>query len=175
MYEAAFVITNTKDLVLDSSNRNRLDLFWDVYNEMAERSVVFDVHIYEKLIVAHCRGGNVQLAKDVLLKAEEKFGMVSVAVYGLVNEALCMKGDVDEALELKKRMIIKGLVPSKHILIEGLLKGRDAAAANGLVHEMVSLGMNIDPKIYDSFICVMSKEGAMEKAKALFDGMIASE
>lgn len=53
------------------------------------------------------------MVKDVFFKVEEKFGMVSVVVYGLVNEVLCKKGDVDEVFELKKRMIIKGLVLSK--------------------------------------------------------------
>lgn len=58
------------------------------------------------------------------------------------------------------------------ILIEGLLKGRDVDVVNGLVYEMVFFGMNIDFKMYDFYICVMLKEGVMEKVIVFFDGMI---
>lgn len=67
--EVVFVIINIKDLVFDLLRcnylldvflkRNCFDLFWDVYNEMVERSLVFDVYGYEKLIGVYCRGGNV--------------------------------------------------------------------------------------------------------------------
>lgn len=101
-------------LLKDLLRGNRMELFWMVYEGMAESKLDLDVYSYTTVINAYFKVGSVREAKRILGEMEYKGYNPNLVTYNVVIKGLCRSGDLDEALRVKKSMAENGFIPDQY-------------------------------------------------------------
>ncbi|XP_015612054.1 pentatricopeptide repeat-containing protein At1g52640, mitochondrial isoform X2 [Oryza sativa Japonica Group] len=84
-----------------------------LFDEMVKRGVELDVHVYNALIDALCRGGDITSAQEQLSNMQKSHGLVpNAATYGPFLHAACASKDVRAALRVLDRMHTHALTPN---------------------------------------------------------------
>ncbi|EYU40958.1 hypothetical protein MIMGU_mgv1a026647mg, partial [Erythranthe guttata] len=114
------------------------------------------------------KNGHILAARDLLL--DKTIYKPDVKAYNAVINGLCKNGTLDDALELKSRMIDKGISPTVVTWKE----------VKGLLNEMVNHKISLDVVTLNVLVDAFCKEGnvkeareqeKMDKAKELFDSI----
>jgi leucine-rich PPR motif-containing protein len=90
--------------------------------------IAFGVYTYGTMINAHFKARNVNEAKRVFLEMGGKGCSPNVVAYNVVIHGLYKVGCIDEAIEMKKSMVKKGLsliVIHRRLLSIGIVGKRD--------------------------------------------------
>ncbi|GFY97686.1 hAT family dimerization domain-containing protein [Actinidia rufa] len=133
-----------KMLSRDLLKANRLELFWKVFEAMSKANVAFDVYACTNMVNAHSKVGNVKEAKKVLVEMRDKGCNPNVGTYNVVIGGLCRAGLHAVAIETKKSMVEKGLVPDSYThatLINGFCAKRRSKEAKMVLVEMTDLSL----------------------------------
>ncbi|PRQ20552.1 putative pentatricopeptide [Rosa chinensis] len=83
---------------------------------------------------------------------------------------------VDEAIELKKLMVEKGLTPDRYtysVVIDGLCRQKRSEEAKLVLNEMYDIGLNPDRTMYIALIDGFLKENNVDKALRIKEEMVA--
>lgn len=87
-----------------------MDLFFQVFDFMRERSLGLDLYSFSSLVAAYFRVGDVGAAKRVLVETGKKGLCSNVVMFSQLITGLCWVGSCGDAFDLGKEMAGKVLV-----------------------------------------------------------------
>lgn len=156
-------------LLTDLLKGSNFRLFWRVCDAMREAIVDFNAFTYISMTDAHCREGNINGAKEVLVEMEEKGLGSNMFAYNFLMKGLFRAGHVDEAIELRKSMFAKSLVPNQSIyatFINGLCAANRFREAIMVLAEMSEMGVKPDKVAYEALLdCYLRHDDTDEAFK----------
>ncbi|CAM8877022.1 unnamed protein product [Rhodiola kirilowii] len=126
-------------------------------SEMAERHIApKDNSVYLKLMMCHCKVGDIDSAVDVLQAMDSLSIPAEAGHYGILIENLCKVGAYDRAVELLDKLVDKEI-----ILVHESKLEMEASAYNPIISHLCSIGQT---KKAEVFFRQLMKKGVMDLA-----------
>uniref|UniRef100_A0A0E0M0L0 Pentacotripeptide-repeat region of PRORP domain-containing protein n=1 Tax=Oryza punctata TaxID=4537 RepID=A0A0E0M0L0_ORYPU len=146
-----------------------------LFDEMVERGVEPDVHAYNALIDALCRGGDITSAQELLSNMQRSHGLVpNAASYGPFLHAACASKDVRAALRVLDRMHTHALTPNLftyNAFIRLLCDLGEIDEAYNILDEITTQGEKPDVWSYNTLLNAHCKLKEVNKALRLISRM----
>ncbi|EEE69598.1 hypothetical protein OsJ_29150 [Oryza sativa Japonica Group] len=146
-----------------------------LFDEMVKRGVELDVHVYNALIDALCRGGDITSAQEQLSNMQKSHGLVpNAATYGPFLHAACASKDVRAALRVLDRMHTHALTPNVftyNAVIRLLCDLGEINEAYNILDEITTQGEKPDVWSYNTLLNAHCKLKEVNKALRLISRM----
>ncbi|WCJ22705.1 Pentatricopeptide repeat (PPR) superfamily protein [Euphorbia peplus] len=156
-------------LVSGFCKRNRIDEAYKLVEEMEEAGVKPDCITYNTVISYFGKQGDLRMVHR-LVKRMIKNGLApTVYTHGAIIHACCLKGKMDEAMQVFKNMEnpalkVKPNTEIYNILIESLCKNDSAEQALSLLDDMIVKDVKPSTGTFNSIFKVLRKQESLEQA-----------
>ncbi|KAK1318718.1 hypothetical protein QJS10_CPB04g00815 [Acorus calamus] len=138
------------------------------FDEMKERKIAGDVHLYTSVVHSRCRSGDVRRAVEAFDECVAAGVRPNERTYGALIDGFCKAGRMDAAEALKAEMLRRGLAPNRLILtslVNGYRKKRMSREALELGESMGDL----DSHARNAIASALSKLGRAKEARGLLN------
>ncbi|EHA8589937.1 pentatricopeptide repeat-containing protein, mitochondrial [Cocos nucifera] len=147
----------------------------DLFDEMLQRGCLVDAVAYNTLIMALCRGGEIDEAHRRLQEMQRDRGLEpDAATYSVFIRASCEAKDVHSAMRVLDTMKRRDLSPNVftyNAIIKLLCENEKVVEAYELLDEMLHRGTKPDAWSYNAILAVHCKLHEVNKALRLLSRM----
>ncbi|KAJ0042819.1 hypothetical protein Pint_18875 [Pistacia integerrima] len=150
------------------------DKVWKVYKKMVRLGVVANIHVYNVLLHACCKSGDMGSAMKVKNKMLEAGLKLDQYTYKALIHGFCKVQEMDSAKELLFGMLDAGFAPSYCTycwLVDGYCKKCNDEAVIKLLDEFVGRGVCVDISVYRALIRRFCKIEKVDCAQRVFSLM----
>lgn len=159
----------TYGILLDACiNDNQLDRAADVFSTMRKEGCTMNTVLYTTLIKGFSRGGQVDQAMDVYeqMRAERNVAP-DLITFSILIKATCDADRLEDALNLLKSMLARGLKPDEVVfnnLLTGCVRQANAELGKRLYTDMVATGIKPSNATFSILIRLFHQCKLLEEA-----------